>query len=229
MAADRGSKALATVQVTLPNRRDPQSVRAALSDRLLLSEAIGIVSQMLRGYANGGQQASDSYIGALAEVLCTYPRCVAARAGDLVHGVPRETKFLPTPADVIAWCERESAELRGVVARDDHFRNIQAGMIERERQEKQIAADREKRPTYDELKARHGENWGIGQREAVEDKAAREVSAQRMREANETMLLREYAGAAPHEAAPGIAVSRELVERIEQRCGRRAAQQVAAE
>src|SRR5262245_44992416 len=126
--AAQSSKALAIPRSTLPNRRDPQSVRAALSDRLLLSEALEVVGVMLRGYANGGSEAGGSYQGALAETLTRYARCIAVYAGDVTKGVPATTRFLPTPADVIAWAERETEELRAIVARDDHYAGIQRDM-----------------------------------------------------------------------------------------------------
>lgn len=171
---------------------------------------------MLRGYANGGQQASDSYIGALAEVLLQYPRCISAHAGDLVRGVPRETRFLPTPADVIAWCERETEDLRGIVHRDDYYTTLEQQQRERAAEAERLEAVRKARPTYNDLKAKHGENWGIGQQQTAEDRAAGEQRAARMAEANDTLLRREYdaAGEKPRQAAPGILVSRELAERL---------------
>lgn len=215
---DDQTKASAIVPSGLPNLRDPQSVRVALTDRLSLSEAISVVGQMLRGYPNG-QQVPDSYIGALAEVLAQYPRCVASYAGDFVRGVPRETRFLPTPADLIVWLEREVAHLRQIVQRDDEHQALIRQQQARAEQAEKAEAARAARPTYDDLKAKYGPNWGIGQ---PTDEAATHAKAQlaaRMAAANRTMLLREYAGAEPVEAAPGIPVSvtlrRMLAERAE--------------
>lgn len=80
-------------------------MRQALADRLLLSEALEAVHRMLSGYANRAQ-AGDSYLGAIAALLCTYPRSVALRCADPLHGVSRKTRFLPTVADVVEWCEK---------------------------------------------------------------------------------------------------------------------------
>ncbi len=173
MDDDHSSKALATSPSTLPNRLDPQSVRAALADRIPLSEAIGIVGKMLRGYANGGRDASAGYIGALAEVLAQYPRCVASQAGDLVRGVPRDCKFLPTPADVIAWCERETEPLRGIVHKYDEQQGIIAEMRKRREEGEKAAAARKTRPTLEDLKAKYGPNWGIGAFVDSSDQVAR--------------------------------------------------------
>ena len=178
----------------------------ALTDRLSLSEAIDVVGQMLRGYSNG-RQVPNSYIGALAEVIAQYPRCVASYAGALVRGVPRETRFLPTPADVIGWCEREVAHLRQIVQRDDEHQALIKQQHARAVEAEKIAAARKARLTYDDLKASYGPNWGIGQPNDEAATHARAQLAARMANANHTMLQREYAGAQPIEAAPGIPVS----------------------
>lgn len=190
-----------------------------MQERLTGTEAIKIVGQMLRGYANGGAAAGKSYIGALAEVLGHYPRSVALRAGDLVRGVPRDTKFLPTPADVIAWCEREKAELQGIVDRDDHYSRLVRDAQKDLRETERHAEARKTRPTYDELKAKYGPNWGIGQGNAEADQAIAAASAERMRRANETLLYREYAvaGIDPIDAGHGIAVSPELHRQLSER------------
>lgn len=73
---------------------------------------------MIRGYANSGQ-AGKSYIGAIAELLMHYPRSIALRCADPFLGVARETKFMPTPADVIGFCERASAPIYAEAARED--------------------------------------------------------------------------------------------------------------
>lgn len=174
--AEQNSKALATSRVILPNRRDPQSVRQALSDRLNLSEAIEIVGVILDCYPNGGRDATRGYIGALAAVLAQYPRCVTSFAGDPHKGVPRETRFLPTPADVIAWCEREVADLRGIVERDDYHREIRERMKRREEEANSIEAQRKTRPTLQQMKDKYGENWGITsvEKEDLKVKAARQ-------------------------------------------------------
>lgn len=73
---------------------------------------------MIRGYANKGQ-ADKSYIGAIAELLMHYPRQAAMKCADPIAGVARETKFLPTPADVIGFCEREQHPLHEEASRED--------------------------------------------------------------------------------------------------------------
>lgn len=182
-----------------PDLRKPQSVRAALADRLNLSEAIDIVGQMLRGYPNG-QQVPDSYIGALAEVVAQYPRCIALRAGDLKMGVQRETKFLPTVADIVAWAERETNALRGIVDKDDHYAALEQAVADRAREAERIVEARKTRPTYNDLKSKYGENWGLSvmeQQDAMVS-AARTALTER---ANRAAFVRECeaAGVDPNE------------------------------
>lgn len=75
---------------------------------------------MIRGYANSGS-AGKSYIGAIAEILAYYPRQIALKCADPIHGCARETKFMPTPSDVIGWCERAAKPLHEEAAREDRI------------------------------------------------------------------------------------------------------------
>lgn len=89
-------------------------LRQAFSDRLMLSEAIDAVGQMIRGYANRGT-ADKSYIGAIASLLCQYPRTLALDCADPLHGVVLTTKFMPTPADIAGWMEPRVERMAGRV------------------------------------------------------------------------------------------------------------------
>lgn len=128
---------------------------------MTLSEALELVAKLLDGFPHGRPPNQTSYMGALASVLCQYPRMVAANVADPVKGGGRETRFLPTIADLVGWCERESAFLRGLVDREDHdvklAREREKRRIEHERE---IAA-RRNRPSLEELKAQYGPNWGL--------------------------------------------------------------------
>lgn len=168
---------------------------------------------MLRGYANGGQQASGSYIGALAAVLSHYPRCVASQAGDLIKGVPRETRFLPTPADVIGWCERETEYLRSIVERDDREQRLRAEAEARRKADEKLAADRRLRPTLQQLHEQYGPDWGIGAGDDL-SRAASEKTRALAAEANDRLRAAEYAAAGlePRYAAPGIPISLPLLK-----------------
>ena len=134
------------------------SVRQAFSDRLILSEAIEAVGKMIRGYANRGS-ADKGYIGAIAELLCQYPRSLAIKCADPVHGVVLTTKFLPTPCDIATWMEDDLDRMReGADAEDAAERQLR----ERSEYDQKMGQSRPQRETCEELKARYGPNWGIG-------------------------------------------------------------------
>ncbi len=159
--ADAVGKALVNSRSSSPTRRENGSLRQALADRLLLSDALEHVEKLLRAFPNGGANAGKGYIGALASALAEYPRMVAIRCCDPVHGVSRETRFLPTVADVVAFCERETADMRKPVETEDRDARILREMAERAEAEAKLQAERATRPTIDEMKAKHGPNWGL--------------------------------------------------------------------
>jgi hypothetical protein len=114
-------------------------MQRVLDDRLLLSEAIELVGKLVRAYPNGGANADRGYIGTLASVLCEFPKQVALRCVNPIHGVSRETKFLPTVADLVGWLERETEPLRKDVDRELRVaRQIEA----REQWQNEIPTDR---------------------------------------------------------------------------------------
>ena len=78
-----------------------------------LSEAIEAAGKIIRCYPNGGANAGDGYIGALAATFAGYPKQVARECANTPRGVVAECKFLPTVADVVSWCERHSKSLYG--------------------------------------------------------------------------------------------------------------------
>lgn len=131
---------------------------------MTLSEAIEAATVIIAGYPNGGANAGDSYIGALASTLMAYPRQVAMRCADYprklgqpLRGVSAVEKFLPTPAVIIAWCEKETEPLRQAVDREKRAKRQLADRAEFE-------APRDDRLTYDELKSKYGDGnggWGI--------------------------------------------------------------------
>lgn len=112
---------------TLPIRHATSSVKRVLSERMLLSEALEAAGRIVGAYPNGGAAAGKSYIGSLASTLCSYPRQVALLCApssnplDPPRGVVLETKFLPTVADIVAWCERNTDPLRRDSDREDRI------------------------------------------------------------------------------------------------------------
>src|SRR5580704_1453201 len=105
---NRDNRTLQTARTTSPTSYAKRSVQRLLDERMSLSEAIDAAGLIIGAFPNGGANAGDSYIGALAATLGSYPRSVAKRCADHVHGVSRDCKFLPTVADIVAWCERHT-------------------------------------------------------------------------------------------------------------------------
>lgn len=103
----------------------------------MVSEAIEAVGRMLAGFANK-DRADKSYIGAMAQLLMHYPKQVALKCADPFDGVVRGTKFLPTPSDIIGWCEREIAPLHREADRE---RRVDEQLAMRDEFERQVVAD----------------------------------------------------------------------------------------
>lgn len=91
---------------------------------------------MIAGFPNGSP--SQAYLGTIASLLCTYPRSIATRCADPVRGVARTTKFLPTVADVVAWCEPDANHMRRIV---DLEENTQRQFEERDKREAELRAE----------------------------------------------------------------------------------------
>jgi len=91
---------------------------------MAISEAIEAAGAIVDRFPNGGYRAGDGYIGSLASTLMSFPRSVAQRCADFpirpgapLQGICKTAKFLPVPADLIEWCEREAASLHDDAAR----------------------------------------------------------------------------------------------------------------
>lgn len=110
------------------------SVKRVLSERMTLSDTIRAANAIVQCYPNGGQAAGKGYIGALAATLGSYPKQIADRCASR-KGIIVECKFLPTVADIVAWCERATAPLYAQSAREGR---IELQLIDRERKPRTI-------------------------------------------------------------------------------------------
>ena len=169
---------------------------------MILSEAIEAATAIIERYPNGGANAGDSYIGALAAMLASYPRQVAMRCADPVRGIVRTCKFLPTVADVVAFCEREVTPLYDEAKRE---RLIAAQLAERERSE----TDRPSPEQIARVEAMRREVVEHLTRPNAAAIAVREKKAAASRQQRIAEIYAEWKG----EEAPtiaGIPISREL-------------------
>lgn len=130
-------------------------MQQVLNQRLTLSEAIELVGKMLRGYPNK-ERTDQGYTGAMAEILMYYPKSVSMACANPIHGVVRECKFLPTPSEVIGWCERCAHPLH---VESERERRIEKQFAAREEWQHE-QGDRSMRLTYDELKQKYGDGKG---------------------------------------------------------------------
>lgn len=197
-----------------PTNSGNAPLRQALADRLGEIEAIEAIGKLLKAFPNGSPPDPKGYIGALAAILREYPRQVALRCADPIKGVSRETKFMPTVADLVAYCERETEAMRKPVDVEDHYAAIARQNRVRANDQDQWAEKRKMRPTYDELRAKYGPTWGIAQ--PCEEPATKAASARMLAEANERALLAEYqaAGLEPQRQPDGVLISLTLLRLV---------------
>jgi hypothetical protein len=167
-----------------------------MAEHLTFSEAMGLVGQMLKSYPPTAADAAESggYIGMLAATLVQFPKCVSVRCADPLKGVASTSRFKPTVADLTAWCERGTAELRQIVDREDQEIRWKRERDEACRVELVAIEARKTRPTLGELRARHGPNWGIKRMPDRPETTARQEQAARMQaERKQRKILAEYA------------------------------------
>lgn len=167
---------------------------------------------MIRGYANSGQ-AGKSYIGAIAELLMRYPRSVALKCADPFAGVPRETKFLPTPADVIAWCERQVAPMHEEATREDRVNEQLRAREEWQNEQKDpILSDKMKAwldRTDPVAQALTGEGPHA---DATKREEQRKVAAAEL--GKRSAQVQAEWGNAPAPTIAGLPISRELADKL---------------
>ena len=99
----------------LPTNGPAANMQQAFTARLTMQEAIAAVGKMLNAYPNARDGIRDGYMGTIAALLCQYPRGVASDCANPINGVCRETKFLPTVAEVVAWCEKRQGTMARTV------------------------------------------------------------------------------------------------------------------
>lgn len=91
----------------------------------------------------------------LCELLAAYPQWVLDAACNVRSGLPAHHTFLPSIAEIRQFCDK-------LVEDDRRHRET----LERYgRPALSAPVDRSNRPTYDELKAKYGPNWGINSME----------------------------------------------------------------
>lgn len=105
------------VRTDLQTKPERSSVQRALDDRLMLSEAIAVVGDLLQQFPTVRADMPDGFMGALAQVLTTYPRQAVVKMANPVGGLASEEKFLNI-AVVVAWLEKKTEPMRADVVRE---------------------------------------------------------------------------------------------------------------
>jgi hypothetical protein len=197
---------------SLPTKPENASLRQALADRLTLSEAVEVVGKMLAARGSGQPHNPTGYIGALSAALMEYPRQIALQCAEPLKGVCRETRFLPEIADIVAWCEPRTNEMRRPIDEEERDRAFAARRRQMAEEAQRWEEVRKRRLSADEMKAKYGPSWGISQ--PAEDPVLREANARLLAEGNERELLRQYAAAGlePQRASDGTPISLSLVK-----------------
>jgi len=104
--------------------------------------------KLLGAYSKHNYPDPDSFVEQLVVTLERFPKEVVDYVTDTVTGVQSRLRFAPSIAEINVACEERLAELRRL-------------WVQRHPRPVERLKDRSNRPTYEELKARYGENWGL--------------------------------------------------------------------
>jgi hypothetical protein len=130
-------------------------------------------AQLLAGcYRKDDAADPETYATALAAVLALYSPDIVQQVTDPRTGLPSRVQWLPTIKEVRDECD----------AIDGHRRRLAAAAAREEQQlrdRREFEASKQAKPTYDYLKARYGDNWGLKQaKEEAEAKVKRTAAMQ---------------------------------------------------
>lgn len=184
-------------------------------------------------------EGSDAYLDAIEGALLDHAREVAIGCVDPVHGIVRHCAFVPTVAEIHAWCDRASADMRDVLRRDDERMTAarQAAKLRAETEATNELTLEERRAVVERFRERLGRNFGMKGIDAVDvvRAKARGMSVEELAEAraeadrqlraarsasekafNERAMLAQYAarGIDPVRDEAGNVVSIDLVASV---------------
>lgn len=96
----------------------------------------------------------ETYVTALAAVLAEYSPDIVQRVTDPRSGLPSRIQWLPTIKEVRDECESIDGQRRRTAAM---YAREERQLTER----RAFEESKQAKPTYDELKAKYGDNWGL--------------------------------------------------------------------
>jgi hypothetical protein len=128
-------------------------------------------------------------------LFTAYPREAVQYVVDPITGLPGRSEWLPSLKAVKDALDASVADQQRAQEREARKAAEAKLIAEREAWLK----DKARKPTYDELKAKYGENWGITPPSREEDEKARARRRESLIEANRKMFARECrrAGVSP--------------------------------
>ena len=109
---------------------------------------------MLDCWRTGGANNPETFVTAVASTLARYPDQVIYDVTDPRSGLPAQLTWMPSIKEVFDACERALAPIRDQIEREKRI----AEQMEARRLEDEARATK---PTYDQLKAKYGPDWGI--------------------------------------------------------------------
>jgi hypothetical protein len=160
-----------------------------MSERVSPEVATELVGNLIGLYPPGLAKGSKAYIGGLVAVLQLYPKAVVERIADPLRGVARESEYLPSPALVIEWCERETAGWRRVVEAGERQAANARAILEERAAGDRLELERRSRPTVEELKRDYGATFGLDADDP--ETRRRRAVGERIDRANKVLWARE--------------------------------------
>lgn len=109
---------------------------------------------MLDCWRTGSANNPEVFVTAVAATLARYPDQVIYDVTDPRSGLPVQIAWMPSIKEVYDACERAVLPIRGQIEREKRI----AEQMEARRVEDEA---KDSKPSYDELKARYGQDWGL--------------------------------------------------------------------
>ena len=109
---------------------------------------------MLDCWRTGGANSPETFVTAVAATLARYPDQVIYDVTDPTLGLPVQITWMPSVKEVFDACERALLPIRNQIEREKRI----AEQLEARRLEDEAKAVK---PTYEQLKAKYGPDWGI--------------------------------------------------------------------
>jgi hypothetical protein len=116
---------------------------------------------MLDCFRTGEANNPEVFVTAIAATLARYPDQVIYDVTDPRTGIPSKISWMPTIKDVREACDRAYAPIQQQVERE---RRIAEQLAARE------AEENKPRPTLEQLQAKYGKDWGLGNINGKPDK-----------------------------------------------------------